>query len=81
MRSLGKLKSLNFGGEKREAVCGSVLVLLLNLEVHHLVNLLGRVAKESLEVTDEPVDIPLARSLEDDILIVVIPARRRKKEV
>ena len=45
------------------AEAGSVLVLLLDegLEVHHGVQLLGRVAQQTLQVAHEPVHIPATR--------------------
>ena len=44
---------------------GSVLVLLLDegLEVHHGVQLLGRVAQQTLQVAHEPVHIPATRGV------------------
>ena len=47
------------------AGAGSVLVLLLDegLEVHHGVQLLGRVAQQTLQVAHEPVHIPAIRGV------------------
>ena len=51
-----------------------VLILLLNkrLEVDHGMELLWGVAKEGLQIADEPVDVALARRLMDDVLVVVV---------
>ena len=47
------------------AEAGSVLVLLLDegLEVHHGVQLLGRVAQQALQVAHEPVHVPATRGV------------------
>ena len=38
----------------------------------HGLDLSGREAEQALEITDEPVHVPLARSLQDDVLVVII---------
>ena len=53
----------------------SVLVLLLEFEVDHLVDLLGTVAKQPLQVADKAVDVALPSCLQDYVLVVVVPAR------
>ena len=40
--------------------------------------LLGLAAQQCLEIADEPVDVPLARSLGDDVLVVVVSEASRK---
>ena len=51
-----------------------VVILLLHqrLEVDHGMEFLWGVAKEGLEVADEPVDVALAGRLVDDVLVVVV---------
>ena len=51
-----------------------VIVLLLDqrLEVNHGVELLWGIAKQGLQIADEPVHVPLARGLVDYILVVVV---------
>ena len=51
-----------------------VIVLLLDqrLEVNHGVELLWCIAKQGLQIADEPVHVPLARRLVDDVLVVVV---------
>ena len=39
---------------------------------------MGFVAQEVLEVADEPVDVPLARGLVDDVLVVVVAQAPRE---
>ena len=53
------IQSCRWGGVGT-AGAGSVLVLLLDegLEVHHGVQLLGRVAQQTLQVAHEPVHVP-----------------------
>ena len=59
---VGTAQSWRWGGVGGvgTAEAGSVLVLLLDegLEVHHGVQLLGRVAQQTLQVAHEPVHIP-----------------------
>ena len=38
----------------------------------HSLDLCGGEAQQALEITDEPVHIPLSRSLQDDVLVVII---------
>ena len=47
--------------------------MAVRLEVDHGVHLLGGVAEQALQVADEPVDVALARRLQDDVLVVVVP--------
>ena len=49
-----------------------ILLLHQRLEVHHGMEFLWCVAKEGLQVADEPVDVALARRLVDDVLVIVI---------
>ena len=51
-----------------------VIVLLLDqrLEVNHGVEFLWGIAKQGLQIADEPVHVPLARGLVDYILVVVV---------
>ena len=42
------------------------------LEVHHGMNLLRTVSQQTLEITDEPVDVSFPRCFENDVLVVVI---------
>jgi len=44
----------------------------VRLNVQHGVQLLGRVAQQALQVTDESVHVALARRLVDDVLVVVV---------
>ena len=39
----------------------------------HIVQLIGRITKKALQITDEPVDISLPVRLVDDVLVVVVP--------
>ncbi len=57
----------------------SVLLFLLHLEVHHLVYLFGAVAEQTLQITDEPVDVALSGGLQDDVLVVVVPAAKTNR--
>ena len=41
-------------------------------EVHHGVNLLRAVAKQALQVADEPVDVTLSGRFQDDVLVVIV---------
>ncbi len=58
----------------------SVLLLLLELEIDHLVNFLRTVTKQTLKVAHKPIHVALARSLQDDILVIVIPGKMREGE-
>lgn len=42
-------------------------------------DLLWAVAQETLEITDEAVDVALASCLQDDVLVVVIPEMIMKR--
>ena len=57
-----------------------VIVLLLDqrLEVNHGVELLWCVAKQGLQIADEPVHVPLARGLVDYVLVVVVAQTSRQ---
>ena len=52
----------------------SVLVLLLEFEVDHLVDLLRTVAEQPLQVADKAVDVALPSCLQDYVLVIVVPA-------
>ena len=39
----------------------------------HIVQLIRRVTKKALQITDEPVDVSLPVRLVDDVLVVVVP--------
>lgn len=43
-------------------------------------DLLGAVAQEALEITDEPVDVAFARRLQNNVLVVIIPVRREREQ-
>ena len=53
----------------------SVLFLLLEFEVDHLVDLLRTVAEQSLQVADKAVDVALPSCLQDYVLVIVVPAK------
>ena len=53
------------GGQ--ESLITEVLVSVWS-EVHHGVNLLRAVAKQALQVADEPVDVTLSGRFQDDVL-------------
>ena len=54
----------------------SVLVLLLEFEVDHLVDLLGTVAEQPLQVADKAVDVALPSCLHDYVLVIVVPVNK-----
>ena len=67
--------------------CCKIIVSSLHLVVYvvcgegdayHGVHLLGRVAEQALQVTDEPVDVSLAGRLEDDVFVVVVAEAARQ---
>ena len=61
--------------ERRGIHCLLLVVILFfyqRLEVDHGMELLGGVAKEGLEVADEPVDVALAGRLVDVVLVVLV---------
>ena len=55
----------------------SVLVLLLEFEVDHLVDLLGTVAEQPLQVADKAVDVALPSCLQDYVLVIVVPVNNK----
>ena len=57
------------------ACSSSVLFLLLEFEVDHLVDLLRTVAEQSLQVADKAVDVALPSCLQDYVLVIVVPAK------
>ena len=57
------------------SACSSVLFLLLEFEVDHLVDLLRTVAEQSLQVADKAVDVALPSCLQDYVLVIVVPAK------
>ena len=48
------------------------LHLLPAVHLHHALQLVRGVPQQGLQVTDEPIDIPLASCLMNDVLIVII---------
>ena len=56
----------------------TALLPRLRLEINHSVHFLGRVAQQALQVANEPVDVPFAGRLEDDVLVVVVAEAARQ---
>ena len=52
-----------------------------SLQFHHVVDLLRAVAQETLEVADKPIHVAFARCLQNDVLVIVIPAKDNKGRV
>ena len=67
----------------RKIVISSSLVLLFLLEfqINHLMNFFGTVAEKSLEITDKTIYVSFSGSLQNDILVIVIPETRRKRKI
>lgn len=53
-------------------VAGFSVIVACGVDADHLVQLLGRVSQKALQVTDEAVDVALARRLMDDVLVIVV---------
>ena len=53
-----------------------ILLFLFQFEVNHLVYFLGAVSQKTLEITDKAVDIPFTGCLQNDVLVIVIPAKQ-----
>ena len=53
-------------------VAGFSVVVACGVDANHLVQLLRRVSQKALQVTDEAVDVALARRLMDDVLVIVV---------
>ena len=64
--------SLNEKRRRRRLLLVVILLLHQRLEVDHGVEFLWGVAKEGLEVADEPIDVALVGRLVDDVLVVVL---------
>jgi len=51
----------------------SIIVLLVRLEIDHGMQFVGCVAEQTLQIAHKSIDISLACSFVDDVLIVVVP--------
>ena len=54
----------------------SVLVLLLEFEADHQVDLLGTVAEQPLQVADKAVDVAPPSCLHDNVLVIVVTVNK-----
>ena len=56
-----------------------VFLFLLKFQINHLMNFFGTVAEKSLEITDKAIYVSFPGSLQNDILVIVIPETKRKR--
>ncbi len=57
-----------------------VLLFLLEFQIDHLMNFFWTVAEKSLEITDKAIYVSFSGSLQNDILVVVIPENKEEKK-
>ena len=67
-----KMKALACSASNTMSQLFAQFFLQVWLEVHHGLDLLRTISQQTLEITDEPVDVSFPRCFENNVLVVVI---------